>query len=286
MSVPPFIDLPERVGAGRVTTARGTFAVLDTAAGRAAPYAGTALLVPGLAGSKEDFIGVLAPLGACGYRVVALDQRGQYESPGTPEPCAYTLHALAEDVLAVAAALGDGPVHLLGHAFGGHVCREAALASPEHVRSLALVGCGPAALSAAETVRARLLVEALPVTGPETIWSAMRTLDQAAGVVPPPDSPIAAFLHRRFVTSHPASLSGMGRALVEAADRVAELSALPLPILVLRGATDHAWPVEWQDAMARRLGAVRAIVSGAAHSPAAERPSETARALADFWALP
>ena len=40
------------------------------------------LLVPGYTGSKEDFIAVLAPLAAAGHEVLAIDQRGQYESPG------------------------------------------------------------------------------------------------------------------------------------------------------------------------------------------------------------
>ena len=43
---------------------------------------GTALLVAGYPGSKEDFAPLLAPLAEAGYRVVALDQRGQFESPG------------------------------------------------------------------------------------------------------------------------------------------------------------------------------------------------------------
>jgi pimeloyl-ACP methyl ester carboxylesterase len=36
--------------------------------------------------------------------------------------------------------------------------------------------------------------------------------------------------------------------------------------------------------MATRLGASVAVVDGAGHSPAAQRPAETAAALIDFWA--
>jgi pimeloyl-ACP methyl ester carboxylesterase len=72
----------------------------------AATRGSTVLLVPGYTGSKEDFRLLLEPLAAAGHRVVALDQRGQFQSPGGPELESYTTTALAEDVLAVADELG------------------------------------------------------------------------------------------------------------------------------------------------------------------------------------
>ena len=44
-----------------------------------------ALLIPGFTGSKEDFLPVLQPLASAGRRVVAIDMRGQYQSPGAHE---------------------------------------------------------------------------------------------------------------------------------------------------------------------------------------------------------
>ena len=107
---------------------------------------GTVLLVPGFSGSKEDFGPLLPELADGGWRVVALDLRGQHESPGPDDPAAYVVDALAADVLAVIALLG-GPVHLLGHSFGGLVCRRAVLLQPSAVRSLVLLASGPAALT-------------------------------------------------------------------------------------------------------------------------------------------
>src|SRR3954470_20839418 len=52
---------------------------------------GTVLMVAGYTGSKEDFAPLLAPLADAGYRVVAIDQRGQYESPGPDDPAAYSV---------------------------------------------------------------------------------------------------------------------------------------------------------------------------------------------------
>ncbi|CAM5642038.1 hypothetical protein SALBM311S_11843 [Streptomyces alboniger] len=62
-------------------TARGEFAVVDSpvAGGEAK---GTVLMLPGFTGSKEDFTLLHEPLTARGYRVVAVDGRGQFESDG------------------------------------------------------------------------------------------------------------------------------------------------------------------------------------------------------------
>src|SRR4051794_5942996 len=68
---------------------------------------GTVLLVAGYTGSKEDFAPLLRPLCKAGYRAVAVDQRGQYESPGPDDLQAYTVAVLADDVLRVGRALRE-----------------------------------------------------------------------------------------------------------------------------------------------------------------------------------
>lgn len=70
---------------------------------------GTVLLVPGFTGSKEDFIALHEPLAEAGYRSVAVDGRGQHESPGAEEDEApYAQAELAKDLLAQAEAVSDG----------------------------------------------------------------------------------------------------------------------------------------------------------------------------------
>ncbi|MFJ4676225.1 alpha/beta fold hydrolase [Kitasatospora sp. NPDC088783] len=278
MSTPPFLKLPSCVRAVRVA---GLAALWGEPAGA---VRGTAVLVPGFTGSKEDFIALLEPLAEAGFRTVAVDQRGQYESGGPDDPAAYAVRALGADVRAVTAGLGvEGPVHLLGHSFGGQVVREAVLAAPEELpwASLALVSTGPGAIDAAEAVRTGLLLTALDSMDLESIWQVMRQLEGER--VPPLDPEIADFLHRRWLANRPQALRAAAAHLVAAPDRVDELAAVALPKLVLSGERDYAWPVEEQSRMARRLGAVRRTVAGAGHSPNAERPAETAAVLAAFW---
>ncbi|MCX5194550.1 alpha/beta hydrolase [Streptomyces sp. NBC_00249] len=279
MSKPPFLTLPPAARAYRLTTARGEFAVHE--AGE--PVRGTALLVPGFTGSKEDFIALLEPLAAAGYRVLAVDGRGQYESPGPREEAAYALQELARDVLAQAAAVGGGPLHLVGHSLGGLVARAAVLRDPAPFASLTLLSSGPAAISEEQQARTKLLVAALEALREDmpSVWAAMRAQDPEDA---PADAPeVAAFLRERWLGTVPEQLIATGRVLISEPDRVAELAGVALPKLVLSGVVDYAWPVPLMDDMAVRLSASRVVVEGAEHSPNAENPQVTADALVAFW---
>ncbi|MFJ9337950.1 alpha/beta fold hydrolase [Streptomyces sp. NPDC101733] len=282
MSKPPRLTPPPAARARLLVTARGAFAVHE--AGE--PVRGTALLVPGFTGSKEDFVALLEPLSLAGYRVVAVDGRGQYESPGPREEAAYGLEELARDVLAQAAALGGSPLHLVGHSLGGLVSRAAVLRDPVPFASLTLMSSGPAAIAEEQQARTKLLVAALEALREDmpAVWAAMRAQDAPPQEGAAPDSPeLTEFLRERWLRTVPEQLIVTGRTLISEPDRVAELAAVSLPKLVLSGEVDYAWPVPLLDEMAVRLGAERVVVEGAEHSPNAENPQVTAHALATFW---
>ncbi|QIQ02815.1 alpha/beta fold hydrolase [Streptomyces liangshanensis] len=283
MSRPPTWTPPPCARATPLRTRRGRFAALDARpAGRAQ---GTALLVPGFTGSKEDFIALLEPLTQAGYRVVAVDGRGQYETEGPDTEEAYTQGELAADILAQAEALDatgtDGtPVHLLGHSFGGHLARAAVLLDRAPFRSLTLLSSGPAEVAPAQREKLKLLRDALSTMTMEEVWAAMQAMDAPAEETPTD----GAELRHRWLRTHPAQLIAAGRQLASEPDRVAELAAVqPLPKHVMSGERDDTWPVAWLDSMATRLGARRTVITGAEHSPNTDRPDATAKALADFW---
>ncbi|MFF2325193.1 MULTISPECIES: alpha/beta fold hydrolase [unclassified Streptomyces] len=277
MSRPPTFTPPPSAQARQLRTPRGDFAVLD-ASPRTAPR-GTALLLPGYTGSKEDFIALLEPLCAAGYRAVAVDGRGQYETEGTVRQNAYDQSELALDVLAQTAVVGDGEtLHLVGHSLGGQIARAAALVDATPFRSLTLMSSGPAEVAEAQQLKVKMLGDALAALSMAEVWEAMRALD------PPEDATTdGEALRRRWLRHQPAQLIATGRQLASEPDRVAELAATGLPVHVLSGERDDTWPVPLLDDMARRLGAHRTRIAGAEHSPNTDRPEPTAAALVSFW---
>jgi pimeloyl-ACP methyl ester carboxylesterase len=265
----------------------GTPTFIETSTGpiaalRADAQGEPVLLLPGYTGSKEDFAPLFAPLSDAGYAATAIDLPGQFESPGPTDPAAYSPRRLATIIHEVASRLGRS-VHIVGHSFGGLVARAAVIAEPRRYASVTLMCSGPAGLGGPRAALIAHLEPVLAAAGVAAVYAATESIYRAQpGYVAPPP-PVAAFLRRRFLAGSPAMLRGMGNAVRDEPDRVAELAATGVRALVLHGIDDDAWPPVVQDEMARRLGAELVVIPGAAHSPAVEQPSATAAALAAFW---
>jgi pimeloyl-ACP methyl ester carboxylesterase len=295
--------------------------MLEAQPTRGVAYRRPALLVHGYTGSKENFLPVLEPLAAAGRVVIAVDLRGQYQSPHAPDRSGYSAAALAADVLAIAAAAaGDtAGVHLVGHSMGGLIAREAVLAEqgvsghrglgssqgtpyPPGLQqasaflSLTLLGSGPGTIAGDRAEELRDLLAILdPADGavPDDVprlaelvrlaWHDQHEpLARADGV----EEHIIAFLRERTLRTCPVSLIVMARYLLDCPDRTAELAevvAAGLPAAVVYGENDDAWPPAEQSQLADRLGAERTCIPGAAHSPAIEAPVTTATTLTEFW---
>ena len=301
MSTPTSLRLPDGVRRTVIETGRGVFAVLEAMPGSGVCDRQPAVLVPGFTGSKEDFLSILRQLAGAGRRVIALDLRGQYQTPGPDDPGAYAIAELGADVAAVIDAVaaragaggastngGRGPVHVMGHSFGGLVVREAVLSGASGIGSLTLMSSGPGRLTGPAAAELAGLTAGLDGGTPdvlrqtiEYIWDmALGPQFVAAGVA----DEIIAFLRERMLGNSPVGLRVMGQYLLSAPDRTAELARhIDAPVLVLYGEDDDKWEPAAQEEMAARLSAQRVCIPGAAHSPAVDAPETTASALNAFW---
>jgi len=298
VSTPRTLRLPEEVRRVTVETARGSFAALEALPATGVAERQPALLIPGYTGSKEDFLPVLGPLARAGRRVIAIDMRGQYESPAAADAGGYSLPALAADVALIADALGalrsDGAerpgarhIHLLGHSFGGLVARELLLAQAARVGSLTMMSSGPGALTGPRAAVLRAVLSQLEPGPPGGLAAEVRriwdTQLEPAAIADGTPADVIDFLRTRMLRSCPTGLWSMGHGLLGCPDRTSALATMGAPLLVIYGENDDAWEPSVQDEMAHRLGAERVCIPGAAHSPAVEAPETVASALTMFW---
>jgi pimeloyl-ACP methyl ester carboxylesterase len=103
--------------------------------------AGDPVVLLANAGCSTGYFDDLAcTLAAGGLMAVCINMRGVGESHGPLQDA--TLHDLAADVAGVLEALGCGPAHLVGHAFGNRIARCLAVDRPSLVRSVTLLAAG------------------------------------------------------------------------------------------------------------------------------------------------
>lgn len=257
-------------------TARGPFAALEAAP--SGDIRGTALLLPGYTGSKDEFIPLFRHLVDAGYRAVAVDGRGQDETLGPDLEKAYRYESLAADVQAQAEALG-GPIHLVGHSMGGLVARAAALANSSLFLSLTLLSSGPAAVGGERRAHLKLLLGLLKSSSMTQIWDLMHATRADTASVGD-----AARLRERWLRNNPTQLLVSGTQLLTEPDRTMELAALEeLPKHVVYGENDDTWAPSAMYGMARQLKARLTVIDSAGHSPNLQQLARTAAACTEFW---
>ncbi len=93
------------------------------------------LLCHGFPDTRETWRLLMPRLADAGYHAVAMTMRG-YEASSQPADGDYGIAALASDIAGVAAELGKGRVHLVGHDWGASAAFCAAAMAPEAFASL------------------------------------------------------------------------------------------------------------------------------------------------------
>ncbi|WP_433194733.1 alpha/beta fold hydrolase [Nocardia sp. CA-107356] len=257
----------------------GTLAAWESTPPHGVEMRGTVLLVPGFTGSKEDFEAMVPILSAAGFRCVAYDQRGQWQSDGPDEVSGYTMVDFADDLNLVVDQISDDiPIHLVGHSFGGYVARAALVAQPNRFRSLTLLASGPSSISDVNFTPPQLVAQLIESGGQQALWEQMNR--SLAPLVPPAK---LEFLHNRIFATKKANMIGIMRVMEGPTDYTPALRATALPILIAYGNSGDLWPPSVHERYAEELNARTAVYDGVGHLPNEERPARVCADLVAFW---
>jgi len=250
------------------------------------PGAAPVVLVHGTPGTLYMWTEVLTgvdggPGLAAGRDVYAIEVLGHGIAPGEVEPL--TFQRTADFVAAAVAALELEPAHLVGHSYGGEFAWRAALDRPGLFRSLTLTSSSGYARTDDEFFPEEIEMRENPLA--DIGWW-INAPDRVATALEPHFDDLTEDAVQEFFLTCENAVNW--RAMVdlcqdENGDRAGELGDLDLPVLLLWGERDLAFPV---DRVARRFEAdlpdARLVTLDAGHYPPEELPNEYTDALEAF----
>jgi pimeloyl-ACP methyl ester carboxylesterase len=181
-----------------------------------------------------------------------------------------------EDSVADILARAPARFALVGTSYGGVLALEVALAAPERITALWLMGCDPAAPSAGGPDLAAGLTAA-----PDAV------IGMLAGLVVHPDATAAraefeAMAHR----VGGAAGAAQAKALSARQEATSRLGRLTMPVLALWGAADALVPPAIGQALADAVPHAQFhTIADCGHLPTLEKPEESAALFAEFLRL-
>ena len=218
------------------------------------------------------------------HRVLRLDFRGYGRSPLEPGR-----FASARDVIELLDRHGFDRAAVVGISLGGRVALEVALAAPERVAALVLVGSGLPGHDWSEEMKATWEEEEAALRSgnvDEAVDISLRTWVAGPGRKPEDvdadvRARVAEMQRRAYELQLPFEDEAQEELLVEdVAQRLGEIKA---PALVLVGEEDVPDIHAIADRLAREIpGARRATIADAAHVPSMERPREFEKLVLGF----
>jgi 3-oxoadipate enol-lactonase len=213
-------------------------------------------------------------------RVIRVDVRGHGASPVTPRP--YSLEGLADDIAALLDRLGIRRAHWVGLSMGGMIGQAFALRHAGRLGKL-------------------VIANSTSSYGPEgrKMWDARAKMVDEGGVAAIRDMVAARYFSDGFRASEPAIVRSMMQRFastpkqgylgccdaIAALDYSKDLARITAATLVIAGGADAGTPPSMSEAIASAIpGAKLAVIPGAAHLSAVEKPAEFNALVRDFLA--
>ena len=233
------------------------------------------VLLHELGGSSESWWRVV-PLLAPTRRTIAVDLRGAGRSEKPPRP--FETIDQADDVAALIAGFGLGPVDVLGSALGSLVGALLAIRHPTLVRRLMMC----AVADDMEGATADYLTKRAGVVR----QVGMRGVMEASLRNAFPDAHAQARTEYQpiYLANDPAAYAEMSLALTRLRFTDDDWRGIRAPVLVASGAHDFIWPPELGRKVAARIpGARFEVLADAGHFPHMHTPEDLVAMAVDFF---
>ena len=224
-------------------------------------------LVHGTGGSSAVWAHQLDGLADVAH-IIAVDLPGHGRSDGSIPKRIEEAAAVVADFLD---ALGIESIVIGGHSMGGAIAQQLALAYPDRVDGLILVGTG---------ARLRVLPRLLDLLASDNTKGVDLLMSLAIGAKAPAGTRTA--LHRATADNPPGVVLGDLQAC-DAFDVMSRIAAIHTPTLVICGEEDQLTPPKYSRFLGERIAGARVVVvPEAGHYVQVEKAADTTAAMRDF----
>jgi pimeloyl-ACP methyl ester carboxylesterase len=237
-----------------------------TEAGPHDPAPPPILLIHGAGGSRLDWPGVLRRIPGSRVLTVDLPGHGKSTGPGREQIADY-----AADLAGWLERLAIRRVVVVGHSMGGAIGLQLALAYPDRVAGLILLGAG-ARLRVHPDILNRI------VSDPASTTALIISQEYAAG------TPQASLDRgqRLLLTVDPNVMHG-DLVACDRFDVMAQLGQITVPALVIAGAEDRLAPVKYSEYLAKNIPRAQLLViERAGHMVMLEQPEAVSNAVQEW----
>lgn len=215
------------------------------------------------------------------YTLILPDQRGHGGTGFPAEP--YTLDDMVEDLFKLVQALNVGPVHYVGHSMGAMMGPIFALAHPEALRSLTLIGGSAEAESQERLAGYRQLIAAVRAGHHAPVAEKLVGLFFGKTSREKRQQAIARFMDD-FMAIDGEGLHWTAEAVFVRKNLIPRLSEIMLPTLVMVGEEDGITTPDRARELADGIPDARLLLlPRVGHFLPVEAPNTVTGALLDFW---
>lgn len=214
------------------------------------------------------------------FRIIRYDDRDQGRSGRTDLPIV-DMDTLTDDAIELIEKLGVAPCFFAGNSMGGFVALRVAARRPDLLKGCILMGS-----SGEEEFKFddfQPLVEGIRANGTEPFIEQLMYIMFGDDYLADPDKAEERELWRQRMLALGADIARSADGVIRRKEVLSEIKECAVPMLVIAGEQDHAYPPERSEKIVACAGdAELVVVPGAGHSVSLERYNEVNRHISDF----